>query len=76
MTAGVTEALGRLTEAADWMRWRVVEPGEAVEHVEWWYLRRGVERPETERDVVLNVVPVIETVLGEGSQTNDGGSGG
>jgi ferric iron reductase protein FhuF len=28
--SGVPEALGRLTEVADWMRWRLVAPGEAL----------------------------------------------
>lgn len=41
-----------------------VEPGAAVEHVEWWYLARGVERPGSEAEVVEAVLPVVEGVKG------------
>jgi hypothetical protein len=49
----VVETLGPLT---------LVEPGGMVEHVERWYLWRGVERPEREEDVEKWVRPVIEWI--------------
>jgi hypothetical protein len=40
-----------------------------VEHVERWYLWRGVERPETEREVEERVRPVTERIRQAERQT-------
>jgi hypothetical protein len=37
-----------------------VEPGAAVEHVERWYLGRDVVRPDSEAEVVENILPIVE----------------
>ncbi|MBN2470645.1 MAG: hypothetical protein JXN59_07985 [Anaerolineae bacterium] len=41
-----------------------LNPGEAVEHVEQWYLFAGVEQPASDADVDANILPVVQSILG------------
>lgn len=38
----------------------LVEPGDASTHVEVWELHDHVERPETEKDIEKNILPIIQ----------------
>ncbi len=48
------ETLGPLT---------VLNPGEAVEHVEDWYLFPGVKPPANDADVEANILPLVRPLL-------------
>ena len=43
----------------------VLEPGESVEHVEEWALFDNVEMPQSEADIDKNVLPLVQSAMGE-----------